>query len=54
MAAGILMDEIWKLKNKLFPKRWYGLKLTVYPNGSFDTEFNYHRRCSEEVEYFKG
>ena len=32
---------IWAAKDKLFPQKWYGLKMTIFPNGKCEVEYNY-------------
>jgi hypothetical protein len=40
------MFQVWDLKDKLFSKPyWYGLKLTFYPDGKFQTEYLYDKDC---------
>ena len=41
-----LFDEVWKLRDKLFTKRWFGIKLTVDPTGKCDVSYNYEAKCS--------
>jgi hypothetical protein len=43
-----LMSELWKLKTEIFPKPWYAMKLTFYPDGKFETEYDYNPDCPED------
>jgi len=38
--AGDLMDEVWKIKDDS-ANPWYGLKLTFYPDGKYEAEYDY-------------
>src|SRR5438094_973887 len=40
MEVSELLAELWELKDKAFPDKWYGLKITLQPNGKCETEFN--------------
>jgi hypothetical protein len=49
-VAGLL-GELWEMKPKLFPKPWYGIKITIYPDGKFDTEYDYDAK--PPADFFK-
>jgi len=43
--TGKLTKQLWNLKGQLFPKLWYALKLTFYPDGKFETEYDHDPIC---------
>jgi hypothetical protein len=43
--TGKLTRQLWNLKGQLFPKPWYALKLTFYPDGKFETEYDHDPIC---------
>lgn len=47
-----LLTKVWDAKDKLFPQKWYGLKLTVFPDGKCETEFNYDADCINDPDFF--
>jgi len=47
-----LLREIWGIKDKLFPRKWYGLRVTVQPDGTCETEFNYDAECVSDPQFF--
>src|SRR5277367_4470 len=38
-AIDDLVDSIWKIKDQVFEKKWYGLKVTVFPEGKSKVDF---------------
>src|SRR5208337_2445380 len=49
----LLLSDLWELQQKLFPEKWYGLVLTVYPDGKCETEFNYDPKCIGDPKFFE-
>ena len=41
------------MKNELFPDRWYGLKLTVFPDAKPQLELNHDPDCSVDPQWFR-
>jgi hypothetical protein len=50
---GDLFDELWPTRPS-FGKMWYGLKVTVFPDGKYNVEFNYDPKCSSDTKFFEG
>ena len=48
-----LLDDIGAIKNKVFPERWYGLKLTVLAKGEGQLELNPDPNCYVEPGWYK-
>jgi hypothetical protein len=48
-----LLDDAWALMDKAFSDKWYGLKITVYPEGKAETEFNYDPKCLSDPTFFE-
>jgi hypothetical protein len=42
---GNVMDKVWELKDEVFAEPWYTLKLTFYPDGRFETEYDCNPNC---------
>jgi hypothetical protein len=43
-----LINEAWDIQAGLFPQTWYGLKIKVYPDGKYETEFDFDPDCLEK------
>jgi hypothetical protein len=37
----------------VFPKKWYGVKIIVYPDGKCETEFNHDPECAFEATFLE-
>jgi len=44
--------EVLDIKDQLFPDRWYGFKLTIFPDGKCETEFNYNANCVNDPDFY--
>ena len=48
-----VMVRIWRIKDQVFAKKkWYGLKVTVKPDGEYQCEFTYDPRCLGNLDFF--
>jgi len=47
-----LFRKVWETQAS-FDKEWYGLKVTVFPGGKYDVEFNYDPKCSSDPKFFE-
>jgi hypothetical protein len=47
-----LFRELWPTRPS-FEKMWYGLKVTVFPDGKYNVEFNYDPECSCDPKFFE-
>ena len=48
-----MLSDLWDIKDAVFPeKKWYGLKLTIFPDGKHKTEFNYEPDCVNDPDFF--
>jgi hypothetical protein len=52
LEASDAVGRIWKIKDKAFPKKWYGLKVTVTPDGDYQCDFNYDQHCLGNPDFF--
>jgi hypothetical protein len=52
-GVAIPLSKLWKMKDKVFPQEWYGLKLTVSRKGECETEFNYDADCINDESYYE-
>lgn len=44
--------DLWDLKDTLpSEQRWYGFKVTVYPDGKSEVEYNQDPKCSKDPEF---
>ena len=48
-----LFAELWNLRDTAFPDRWYGLTITVYPNGKSESAFSYDPDCALDEAFFE-
>jgi hypothetical protein len=48
-----LFRELWDLRDTAFPDRWYGLTITVFPDGKSEFEFNYDPDCALDDAFFE-
>lgn len=52
----IVIDDlflaVWKTKDKVYPHKWHGLKLLVYPDGRSEVKFNYDAKCAQDPTFF--
>lgn len=46
------LDDAIDIRDKIFPKRWYGLMLKVYPDGRWEREFNYDSKWLSAPGFF--
>lgn len=54
IALGDMLESARAIHEKACDKMWYGLKVTVYPDGKVDTEFNYDPECQADLAFYKG
>ncbi len=47
-----LLYDIWQMKDALFPEKWFGIKITVFPNGQSTTEYNLDPDCMTDPTFF--
>jgi len=45
-------DEIWRSKDSIFPEKWYGVKLTVTPEGKWEVALDHDPKCVEDPTFF--
>ncbi len=50
--TGQMLLKAWKIKDKVFPDKWYGIKVVIYPGGKCQTEFNYDSKCVSDPNFF--
>lgn len=48
-----LIQKAWEIKRTAFPKKWYGLRLAVQPNGKSEAEFDYDPHCVDDETFFE-
>ena len=48
-----LFEELWDLRDTAFPDRWYGLTITVFPDGKSEFAFNYDPDCALDDAFFE-
>jgi hypothetical protein len=48
-----LFEELWDLRDTAFPDRWYGLTITVFPDGKSEFDFNYDPDCALDDAFFE-
>jgi hypothetical protein len=46
--GGHLLVKAWWAYKKLHKKPWYGLKLTIYPDGKHEIEYRSKAKCDDE------
>ena len=46
------LDSIGELKDKAFPKPWYGLKITFAPDGCCKLDFDHNPDCVVDPTFF--
>ena len=46
------LDAIGELKGKAFPKPWYGLKISMSPDGRFNLDFDHNPDCVVDPTFF--
>ena len=47
-----LFEKLWDANDPASPHRWYGLKITVHPDGQSQIEFNYDPDCAVDPAFF--
>jgi hypothetical protein len=47
-----IMRDIGEIKDKAFPKQWYGIKILVHPDQSYRTEYNHDPDCTSDPTFF--
>jgi len=47
-----LLDKVWKLRKEDSAAAWYGLKVTVNPNGVVTTDFNNDPNCVVDPSWY--
>jgi hypothetical protein len=47
-----LFEELWELRDTAFPDRWYGLTITLFPDGKSEFAFNYDPDCALDDAFF--
>jgi len=48
--TGLYLDA-WELRENT-PKKWYGLKLTVVPDGKSEILYHYDPRCADDPSFY--
>jgi hypothetical protein len=54
-ASGVTIGRFWDafdIRDALFPKKWYGFTLTIFPDGKHNTEFNYDPDCVNDPDFY--
>ena len=46
------LAQIWQEKDEIFPEKWFGLKITVFPDGNCETQINYDPDCVSDRSFF--
>src|SRR5437763_1114466 len=46
------LHDIWKSRTKVFPEKWYGLKLIVFPDGKCELKLDYSPECSVDPTFY--
>ena len=44
--------ELLKMKSELFDPIWYGIKVTAFPDGRFETEYNHDTNCTNDATFY--
>jgi hypothetical protein len=47
-----LLTSLQEIKDRSFADKWYGMKLTVFPNGKCETEFDYNPACFNDPTWY--
>lgn len=47
-----LTVKLLAMKDLLFDPKLYGIKITVFPNGRFETEYNHDPNCTKDTAFF--
>ena len=47
-----LFEEAYQMKDKVFPDKWYGLVMTLHPDGKCQLDYNYDPNCSDDPSFF--
>jgi hypothetical protein len=45
MQVSLLIGDAWRLQKGLFPRTWYGIAVRLYPDGKYETEYNFDPDC---------
>jgi hypothetical protein len=48
-----LLDDLWKLKDEVFSKPWYGLKLEVFPDGKRELQLDHDPKCVVDPHFWE-
>jgi hypothetical protein len=48
---GLILD-LWDIKDEVFPEKWYGFKLTIFPDSKHKTEFNHDPDCVNAADFY--
>jgi len=43
-----LLEEVWRVRAKMVTKNWYGIRVTITPDGEYATDFNFDANCIDE------
>ena len=49
-----LVHELWDLRSQTLANNWYGLKISVSPDGACRLVFNFDPDCINESSFFDG
>jgi hypothetical protein len=52
MKIDVLIGKAWKQQKGVFPKTWYGITLTLFPDGKYETTYNYDQHCVRNDQTF--
>jgi hypothetical protein len=47
-----MFDHLWKMRDSSFPDKWYGIKVTIHPDGECKVGFNYDSKCATDPTFF--
>jgi hypothetical protein len=49
--VGEIMHDIGSIKDEAFPKRWYGIKVTIHPDRSSQVEYDHNPECVDDPDF---
>jgi hypothetical protein len=53
MDATMTLHKALRIKDKVFDRKWHGIKLIVRPDGKYETQFNYDPDCASDPQFLQ-
>jgi len=47
-----LFMDAWEIKDEAFLEKWYGVKVSVHPDGKFEIAYNQDPNCFEDPSFY--